>query len=57
MSVEPPGWTGWERLSGGGVNAVLFFPFLVPMILFRCSGHVRSGVMSVEFNGEWLAVS
>ena len=52
MSVEPPGWAGWERLSGGGVNAVLFFPFLVPMILSQYSGHAPSEVMSMDFRGE-----
>ena len=57
LSVDPPGWAGWERLSGGGVAAVLFFPFLVPMILSQYSDHAPSEVMSVDFRGEWLAVS
>ena len=57
VSVDPPGWTGWERLSGGGVAAVLFFPFLVPMMLSQYSDHAPSEVMSVGFGGEWLAVS
>ena len=56
VSVGPPGWTGWERLSGGGVAAVLFFPFLVPM-LSQYSDHAPSEVMSVGFGGECLAVS
>ena len=31
--TDPSGWAGVARLSGGGVNAVLFFPLLVPIIL------------------------
>ena len=42
LSVEPHGWAGLERLSGGGVNAVLFFPFLVPIILSQYLGHTVS---------------
>ena len=32
-SRDPSGWAGVAQLSGGGVNAVLFFPLLVPIIL------------------------
>ena len=34
-SRDPSGWAGVARLSGGGVNAVLFFPLLVPIILSK----------------------
>ena len=45
LSVDPPGWAGWARLSGGGVAAVRFLPFLVPM-LPQYSDHALSEVMS-----------
>ena len=32
LSVCLPGWAGWARLSGGGVAAVRFLPFRVPML-------------------------
>ena len=32
LSVGLPGWAGWARLSGGGVAAVRFLPFRVPML-------------------------
>ena len=51
VSVDPPGWAGWERLSGGGVAAVLFLPFLVPM-LPQYSDHALSEVMSFCFGGS-----
>ena len=41
-SRDPSGWAGAARLSGGGVKAVLFFPFLVPIILSEYLGHAVS---------------
>ena len=54
LSVDPPGWAGWARLSGGGVAAVRFLPFLVPM-LPQYSDHALSEVMIfVLREGVWL---